>query len=343
MTQKNTTIQDIARTANVSKSTVSRVLNNTTPVNEQKRADVLKAMKELNYKPNVFARGLAGGQSMTIGIVTQNIGSPFYDMLTQGIIQGMTGTDYSPLFVDGQWKPELERAAIETLINRQVDGLIMVGGYLDGAELDSLRGDIPMVMIARQIPGWEDRSVAIDNIAGGKAATQFLIDAGHKNIAHIMGNREHADAVDRYTGYQQAMKAANLEISEDLFAEGDFSSQSGVLAMETLLLRGNSFSAVFVSNDEMAFGARLALYRRGIRVPDDISIVGFDDQLASAYMTPPLTTIAQPAIPMGIQGAEMLISLLGKREFERSDLPIQVVIRESVTRAGRSGSAKQTR
>jgi LacI family transcriptional regulator len=296
-------------------------------------------MDELKYKPNIFARGLAGGQSMTIGIITQNIGSPFYDMLTQGIIQGLTGTDYSPLFVDGQWKPDLERAAIETLINRQVDGLIMVGGYLDGAELDQLRGDIPMVIIARRVPGWEDRSVAFDNVAGGKAATQLLIDSGHKNIAHIMGNREHADAVDRYNGYKQAMREANLEISDELFTEGDFSCQSGVLAMETLLLRKSPFSAVFVSNDEMAFGARLALYRRGIRVPEEVSIVGFDDQLASAYMTPPLTTIAQPANPMGIAGAEMLIALLDKREFEFSDLPIQVIIRESVTRAGRSGTA----
>ncbi len=332
MTQKNITIEDIAKKAKVSKSTVSRVLNNTTPVNEKKRTAVLKAMKKLNFKPNVFARSLAGGQSMTLGVITQYIGSPFYDSVTQGVIMGLTGTDYFPIFFDSQWKKELEEAAITTLIERQVDGLIMVGGDLEAETMDALRNDVPMVVVARKAAGWEQHSVTIDNVAAAKTATEYLINAGHRNIAHIMGRHQHPDAIDRYLGYQQALKEANLDVQPELFVEGDFSSQSGVLAMETLLMRGTSFSAVFSGNDEMAFGARLALYRRGIRVPDDMSIVGFDDQPASAFMTPPLTTVAQPAHEMGIAASKMLLNIISGNPVENTELPATLVVRESVAR-----------
>ena len=128
MTPKKITIQDIADTAKVSKSTVSRVLNDTTPVNDEKRAAVLAAMKDLNFQPNLFARGLAGGNSMTIGILTQNIGSPFYNALDQGVIQRLVGTNYSPIFVDGQWQEDVGATGLRVLLGRQVDGVIVIGG-----------------------------------------------------------------------------------------------------------------------------------------------------------------------------------------------------------------------
>ena len=155
MNSKKVTIQDIARTANVSKSTVSRVLNNSTPVNEEKKQAVLEAMEKLNFKPNIFARGLAGGQSMTIGVVTQNIGSPFYDQVTQGIVESLSHTQYSPLIADGQWMPEAERVAIQTLVGRQVDGLIIVGGTLSAAELSEVTGGKPTVVTARELDSEE--------------------------------------------------------------------------------------------------------------------------------------------------------------------------------------------
>lgn len=332
MNQKKITIQDIARTAKVSKSTVSRVLNKTTPVHEKKRQAVLDAMAKLNFKPNVFARSLAGGYSMTLGIVTQNIGSPFYDSVTQGVIHALSQSHYSPIFADGQWKPELEVEAIETLLDRNVDGMVMVGGNLDGQHLDELRGDKPMAIVAKQLEGWEGRSIAIDNVAASRNAMEYLIDQGHERIAHLSGIREHEDARDRYEGYRQALSNASLPLDENLVVEGNFSSQSGVMAVETLLLRGEGFSAIFAANDEMAYGARLALYRRGIRVPEDVSIVGFDDQPNSAYMTPPLTTVAQPAVEMGIAAANLVLSQLGNEEFAIPELPAALIIRESVAR-----------
>lgn len=331
--QRKITIQDIAEKAKVSKSTVSRVLNDTTPVNESKKAAVLKAMEQLNFQPNVFARSLAGGQSMTLGVVTQNIGSPFYDSVTQGVISALSGTQYFPLFVDGQWDPELEAAAIRTLLNRQVDGLVLIGGTSSAKQLRDLVGDKPTVVVARSLSGWEDRCIHIDNIEAGLKATRFLIELGHRDIAHISGIADHQDARDRLAGYKQALKEAGIKFNPRWVAEGNFSSQSGVIAMESLLARSVLFTAIFAANDEMACGARLALYRRGIRVPDDVSIIGFDNQPAAAFQTPPLTTVAQPAREMGAAAAQMILNqLTGDHSAAIPQFPVEIIVRETAIR-----------
>jgi LacI family transcriptional regulator len=324
------TIQDIANTANVSKSTVSRVLNDNTPVNAEKKKAVLDAIEKLNYKPNVFARGLAGGRSMTLGVVTQNIGSPFYDSVTQGIVKALAGSNYSPIFVDGQWDPKIELDAIRTLIDRSVDGLILLGGNLDPESLLAECEELPMIAIARMIPGAEQACISIDNTVAAYKATKLLIESGHKRIVHLQGIEEHADAIDRLQGYKNAIKEAGLELDPDLIVQGNFSSQSGVIAVESLILRNISFSAIFSANDEMAFGARLALYRRGIRVPEEVSLVGFDNQPNSAFMTPPLTTVAQPAMEMGMAAANAVLDMLKGKPFTLPQLSTEVVVRESV-------------
>ncbi|MEM7456009.1 MAG: substrate-binding domain-containing protein [Planctomycetota bacterium] len=269
---------------------------------------------------------------MTIGVLTQNIGSPFYDKVTQGVIQGLSDTDYSPIFADGRWDPEIETSAIKTLIDRNVDGLIMVGGNLPGSDLDSLRDSKPMVIVARRLPGWDNKCISVDNVAAAKDATEYLINSGHRKIAHIMGIPEHQDARDRYMGYQAALRDSGIALDEDLVVKGNFSSQSGVLAIESLLMKGVSFTGVFAGNDEMAFGARLAMYRRGIRVPEDVSIVGYDDQPNSAFMTPPLTTVAQPAEPMGEAAAQALLAFMRNQEFVPPRLDTELIVRESVHR-----------
>ncbi len=332
MHQKKITIQDIAKTANVSKSTVSRVINNSSIVHDSKRKAVLAAMDKLNFQPNVFARGLAGGRSMTIGIVTQNIGSPFYDSVTQGILQRFADTNYSPIFADGQWQEDVELSAINTLLQRHIDGLIVVGGHLAGASLHELETKTPIIVVARELEGWENHCIFIDNCQEAAEATQFLIDAGHKKIAHITGIKDHQDAIRRYQGYKQAFSNSGLELNDQLVVEGNFSSQSGVIGVESLLLRGNAFTAIFAANDEMAFGARLALYRKGIRVPEDVSIIGFDNQPNSAYMTPPLTTVAQPAMEMGRTSADALLNLINGEDIPPHRLSGKLVIRESVAR-----------
>ena len=299
---------------------------------KKKRQAVLDAMESLQFRPNVFARGLAGGNSMTIGIVTQNIGSPFYDQVTQGVIQSLSKTDYSPIFVDGQWDPQVEQRVVQTLLDRQVDGMIIVGGFLSQEFLVGLRDRIPLLVVARNLDGWDNRCLAVDNEHGGMLATQFLLDAGHTRIAMVTGIPDHEDSRDRVRGYERALKSAEVEFDQDLVFEGDFSGQSGIMAVEALLARKSNFTAIFAANDEMAFGARLALYRRGIRVPEDVSLIGFDNQPGSALMTPPLTTVAQPSMELGSAAADALLMLIAGEEVELATPELKVVVRESVIR-----------
>ena len=327
--KKQVTISDIALRANVSKSTVSRVINGTTKVNKEKEEAVLAAMEEMNFQPNVFAQGLASGNSKTIGVVTQNIGSPIYDSISQGVLKGLTQSTYSPIFADGQWEPDVGHAAVETLLGRKVDGLIVIGSGLPRDELERLNSILPTVVVGREIEGWENQCLFIDNEQAGYDATRHLIDLGHRQIAHITGIKDHQDSVRRMEGFRRAMNESGTDIDEELICEGHFDGNSGVMAIQNLLNKGKSFSAIFASNDMMAFGARLALHRRGLRVPDDISIIGFDDQAEAAFATPPLTTVRQPAQEMGQAAAEAMVQFIGGREYDMPSLPTKIIVRES--------------
>jgi len=325
----NITIADIARKAEVSASTVSRVLSGKAKVSEEKREAVHDAVAELNYQPNVFARGLASGRSMTIGVLTQNFGSPFYDAIIQGVIHGLNETGYFPIFADGQWQPDIELGAIRAMMRRQIDGLIVLGGFLTTEQIIHLTGEIPLVTVARRVPDLEGNCVCIDNIEASFLATQHLIELGHRRIAHICGQLDHPDAEDRQQGYLKALKAAGIEPVPELIIEGNFRRQSGVLAVEMLLSNQSPFTAIFAANDQMAYGARLALYRRGIRVPDDLSLVGFDDEPAAAFMIPPLTTVRQPGVEMGREAARIILARLKGESTPPTNLKAHLMVRES--------------
>ncbi|TWT55015.1 Catabolite control protein A [Rubripirellula amarantea] len=327
-----TTIKDIAERANVSKSTVSRVINDKAIVNSRTRLAVLDAMKSLGYEPNFFARSLASGLSMTVGVVTQKLGSPFYDMISQGVIQGFAGTGYSPLFVDGQWEESTELEVIRTVLGRKVDGLLLLGGDISEQDLSDLKDRLPTIVVGKEVPGWQDQCVFVDNVGAARNAVKHLLEFGHRNIAMVCGISCHQDAIRRYEGYRLALSEAGIEVDPGLVLEGDFSAQSGIMAVNTLLMRGKPFSAVFCANDMVAYGVRLALQRKGIRVPEDVSIVGFDDQGESAYMCPPLTTVRQPGNEMGEAAAAGLVKLM---QGETCRLPVmqgELKYRESVAR-----------
>ena len=329
MAEKPITITDIAKRANVSKSTVSRVINNTTPVHESKREAVLAAMKELNFEPNVFARGLASGQSRTIGVMTQNIGSPFYDAISQGILDSLGETEYSPIFADGRWGEEAGIEAAEMLLGRMVGGLIIVGSRLPEIELDSLKTRVPTLLVGRYVNGWDDRCLFVDNEKAGYDATKHPIDLGHQRIVHISGIVDHQDAIRRKAGYRRALEEAGIGFDERLVCQGEFDGHSGISTIDALLNQGVEFTAVFAANDMMAFGARLALYRRGIRVPEDVSIIGFDDQVESEFLSPPLTTIQQPAHEMGLLVASTLMKMIAGEEYSLPKLETRLIVRES--------------
>jgi LacI family transcriptional regulator len=307
------------------------VLSGTTKVTDAKRRAVLEAVTDLNYQPNVFARGLASGQSLTIGVLTQNFGSPFYDGIIQGVVRGLNRTDYFPIFADGQWRSDIELEAILAMMRRQIDGLIVIGGFLVPEELEKLARDIPLVIVARRLAGFEENCVCIDNVQASYVATQHLIELGHRRIAHISGRLDHPDARDRQQGYIMAIEEAGIQPNPELIIEGNFRRQSGVLAIDMLLLRGVAFSAIFAANDQMAHGARLGLYRRGLRVPEDLSLVGFDDDSAAAFMIPPLTTVRQPAVELGHEASRIILARLKGETASPARLKSELIVRESTS------------
>jgi len=329
---KNITIQDIAERANVSISTVSRVINSTAPVAPETREKVLGVIAELNYQPNLFAQGLAGGHSRTIGVLTQLIGSPFYDVILRGILKGIDGSGYSPLFADGGWDAEKDLIALNMFIQRQVDGLILLDGHAPEELLIEIASQIPMIIVGRDIPNLKEQCLPFDDFNAAQTATQYLIQSGHQRIAHITGLKNHQDATERQDGYLMALREAGIEPTPDLIIEGDFTEPSGVMAVEMLLMRGHIFSAIFAANDQMAYGARLALYRRGLRVPEDVSIIGFDDQAPSAYMIPPLTSIRRPPLEIGEATGQALVNLMQGQSVTLPKFRSTLIIRESVIR-----------
>ncbi len=330
--KQSVTILDIAQQAGVSPSTVSRILNGTTAVAPEKQAAVMEVIERLNYKPNIVAQGLVKGTSSTVGVLIEQIGSPFYGEILVGIEQGLQGSAYLPLFTSGSWVLEDELNMLNVLLGRRVDALIIIFGQIPAERLLDVAASTPLLVVGRNIPGLEGRCVTIDNVEAAYKATSYLIEMGHRQIAHISGLGSHADARDRRAGYCKALKDAGLEVNPDLIIEGDYQEHSGVLAIETLFTnRARApFSAIFAANDQMALGARLALYRRGIRVPEDISLVGFDDLFSVAYVTPPLTTIRQPAREIGYMAARGILNILEGKEPELHPAPTELVIRESV-------------
>ena len=326
---KAVTIHDIARDAGVSPSTVSRVLNGNVPVAPQKREAVLAVVQKLQYRPNVIAQGLARGRTGAIGVMTQSIASPFYGEILRGIEQGLAGSAYHPVFASGNWHTEEELTALDLLSGRRVDGLIVLPGVIPDDRLRRAAEELPLVVIGRSITGIERQCLRVDDILAAQQATSYLIDLGHRRIAHIAGPALHQDAADRRAGYARALAAAALPLDEHLIVTGDYTEQSGLLALQSLFSRGVMFTAIFVANDQMAYGARLGLYRRGIRVPDDISLVGFDDLLSSAYTTPPLTTVRQPVFEMGRTAAQAILDLLEERPIDLPSFTTQLIIRES--------------
>lgn len=330
------TILEIAEKANVSPSTVSRVLRGMAGVKGYKREAVLQAMNELDYRPNIFAQSLASGQSMTLGVLTQNFGSPFYDGILQGILQGLDGSDYSPIFADGRWQTAVEAQCLKMLLDRRVDGLILIGGQIPEETLQGLIGKTPFVVVARELATLPNNCLYVDNFAAAYEATRYLINLGHRHIAHITATMPYEETVHdvqhRYNGYVQALQEAGIGLDARLVVQGNLLQQSGVLAIETLLMKGVPFSAIFAANDQMAFGARLGLYRRGIRVPDDVSLVGFDDEASAAYFIPPLTTVRQPARELGQLAAQAILDMINKKTVKLPVLTADLIIRETVTR-----------
>lgn len=326
------TLEMVAADCGVSPATVSRILNGTAVVSQEKREAVDRAIAKLGFVPNPMARSLAGGRSLSVGVVTQAIDSPFYGVALRGIEEELSPAGYSALFVSGHWRADEEHRCIDVLRSRRVDGIIVLTGRLSDEDLCTVAKSLPVVVTGRQLRAPGLYSLDFDDFEGARLATQHLLQQGHRRIAFISGAPAHADAVERLRGYRAALKAAGVRYNPALVLPGTYLEASGLAAIEQLIASSEPFTAVFAANDQMAFGAALALHRRGLRVPDDVSLVGLDDVLAAAHSIPPLTTVHQATHELGRLAARSLLQLLAG-ETPTATLSEPSLIVRSSTRA----------
>jgi LacI family transcriptional regulator len=323
------TLGMVAEHAGVSPSTVSRILNGTAKVSSEKRQLVESVIELLGFKPDPVARSLAGGRTMSIGVLTQFIDSPYYGEALRGIEDEVHAMGYAPLFVSGHWNEAEELNRLALLQERKVDGLIVLTGRLPDATLINVSKYLPVVVTGRSLSAERLYSIDFDNKEGARIAVEHLHALGHRQIAFISGPLDHPDALQRLEGFQQEMNTAVPGFSADLVVTGDFQESGGFRCMNTLLQSEKSFTAVIASNDQMAYGARLALHRAGLRVPDDISLIGFDDLPHSAYTLPPLTSVRQSIYEVGQSAAKALLDLMALKTPPAKIIPAELVVRES--------------
>ncbi len=305
------TLFDVARLANVSPSTVSRIINGSAKVSPERKHAVEAAIAKLKFRPNFSAKSLRSGSTMTIGVLTQDLDSLYFSRALKGIEHGLEGSGYAPLVIPGHWNPTEEAERMRLLMARKVDAIAVLGGNLRDSELIEFARVQPIAVTGRKIQGHQLQGFHFDHVRGAFLATQHLIELGHTRIAYIAGPRAHPDALDRTEGFFQAHREAQLPFNPGLMVEGDYQETGGEAAMARLLDSNIAFTAVFCANDQTLWGARMALYRLGRAVPQEFSLVGFDDLPQSQYMTPPVTTVHQPIFELGLAAAQALLRALG--------------------------------
>ena len=304
------TIKDVARLAGVSVATVSRVINNSPKASDSSRQAVGQAMEQLQYHPNANARALAQQSTETLGLIVGDVSDPFFGAMVKAVDEVAGDTGNFLLIGNGYHNEQKERQAIEQLMRHRCAALVVHAKKVPDDELIGLMKQVPgMVLVNRLLPGFENRCVALDDRYGAWLATRHLIQQGHKNIAFICSTHAISDAEDRLQGYYDALREHNLPENDRLVAFGEPDELGGEQAMTELLGRGKNFTAVACYNDSMAAGALAVLSDNSIRIPEEISLIGFDDVLVSRYVRPRLTTIRYPIVTMAQQAAELALAL----------------------------------
>ena len=334
-------MKDVAKLAKVSITTVSHVINQTRYVSDELSTRVKQAMEELEYYPNSLASSLRSGKTKIIGLVIPDISNQFFAEVSRKIEDNGYEYGYSVILCNTSENVNKEETYIDVLIAKQVDGIIFISA---GEEINTIKktidSNIPIVIVDRDVNKVKADVILVDNYDGGYKATQYLLGLGHRRIGCITGPSPVSPSALRIGGYKQALKDAGISVDEDLIVPGDFRYESGRIAMEKLLSLSDMPTAVFACNDMMAIGAIQAAYDNDLVIPDDISIVGFDNIPLSNSVYPPLTTVAQPFDKLAKLTVDSLIEkikLQSKRRtpeqeapwYERTVMEIELVERSS--------------
>lgn len=317
------TIADIAKEAGVSKATVSRVLNEAVEgVGSETRLRVKAVMERMEFEPCGVARGLATGKSLSVGLVIPDIADPFIPLLIRGIEDALRGGGYGLFLCDSGLDIAKEKEHVRMLLEKRVDGVILSSTLSDcDCQLDLLdKRGVPYVLLDRMIEARPAAAgVYADNRKGARLAMELLLGGGARRPLFINGPAELSVSKLRRAGVEDACRERGLDPASILYGEGDHSVGSGERAVEALA----GFDAVFASNDRMAIGALRALKRRGVEVPWDMEVVGFDDIEAASLVEPPLTTVAQPAFAMGRESALLLLRMIEGKKPRRRTIVIE--------------------
>ena len=337
MKNKNIDIYKIADEAGVSKSTVSRVINNKAGVKDSTREKVNRVIKDLNYKPNSSAKGLASKKTNTIGLVISDITDPFFSMFVKGAEKKAMEANYNIMLANSHWMVEEELKCIQMFEEGRVDGILMISGgseeKLDNYLNNLASNNLDIVVIDRKIKNERIPKLNSDNLDAGYRATKYLLGLGHKKIAHIKGEdiASSAASKDRVKGYKKALAEAGIE--EQIIYPGYFEREEAYNSTKKLIQEHPEITAIFYASDMMAVGGLKALKNMGLKVPADISIISIDGLEIAALMDPPITTLAQPAYKMGYLGMEKLIKKLDEEtndsQIEDSTFKMELIERES--------------
>lgn len=308
------TIKDVAKQAGVSIATVSRVINLGEKVNEQTRAKVTAAMQELGYRPNANARALVTQKTATIGVVIPELTDPFFASLASGVDEVAKEKQLQLLLSTGTGSEESELQALNVLIDRNCDAIVIHSKHISSDKLVALAKQHPgLVLIDRCVEAIQERCIWLDNLEGGKIAARHLLALGHKQFACISSEYDIEDPRLRLQGFQQCLIENDIDSDNTPVTFAPPNQQGGEIAAQKLLTDGHQFTALFVYNDAMASGAISTLEDNGFRVPEDISVIGFDDVILASYTRPKLTTMHYPVNAMAKQAALLALKLTEKK------------------------------
>lgn len=337
--RKSVTINDIAREAGVSKATVSRVLNNPEKVAEETRRKVLAVIQKKNYRPNPLARGLNTRRTGVIGVLVSDITNPFYAVMVRSIEEVCRAHQYHIFLCNTGGRVEEEEAYLRSLLEKRVDGIILGATQVDSPIVNLLKEiDIPFVFVSR-LPSEREQYdyVVVDNVLGGYVATRYLLSLGHTRIAYFAGRWTTSSNLDRFEGYKKALEEAGIDVREEYIYHGEFTIDGGYReGIRMLSTAKDRPTAVFCANDAMAIGLLEACHEQGVQVPEELSIVGFDDIPLSALRSVQLTTVSQSIAEVGALSGKIILDKIlhpeKKNIVQQIVFPPKLVVRKTCAR-----------
>ncbi|WP_010651214.1 catabolite control protein A [Oceanobacillus massiliensis] len=330
----NITIYDVAREANVSMATVSRVVNGNPNVKPTTRKKVLATIERLGYRPNAVARGLASKKTTTVGAIIPDISNIFFSELARGIEDIATMYKYNIILSSSDQNKDKEVQLINTMLEKQVDGILFMGGNITDEHIHQFKtSSVPVVLASTYDPTDTIPSVNIDYELASYEATKSLIDKGHQQPALVTSEAESSVSALKYNGYIRALKDASITVNEDLIFKGEYGYKSGLEAVEKFLGLDNKPTAVFAAYDELALGVIHGVQDRGYKVPDDMEVFGFDNTRLATMVRPTLTTIVQPTYDIGAVAMRLLTKYMNKEQVDDKNvvLPHRIEFRNSTS------------